>query len=160
VALFAVPGAHDCGCCEGPGTGVFKSANPSANSASSRRSASKESSSSPANSWVRRRSVSSGNATSGSSVYEADRRDEGCQSSMTSSVKNSERFPRIGSVNPDGAAMSGRSAMVLLAVHVTSSHSSSESPSDSSSARSRKFGSGFSAHPGTSELSPFCGGTG
>lgn len=88
-------------------------------------------------------------------MYEADGRDEGCQSSMTSRVKNSERLPRVGTVNPDGAAMSGWSTMVLLAVHVTSSHSSSELSSDSSSARSRKFGSDFSAQP---EPQLFCEG--
>ena len=89
-------------------------------------------------------------------MYEADGRGEGCQSSMTSRVRNSERFPRVGTVNPDGAAMSGRSTVVLLAVHVISSHSSSESSSDSSSARSRKFGSDFSAQ---SEAPLFCEGT-
>ena len=93
----------------------------------------------------------------GSSAREVDGRGEGSQSSTTSSVKTSERFPRVGSVNPDGAATSGRSTTVLLTAHVTSSHSPSESSSDSSSARSRKFGSDFLAHPGTSEP-PSCEG--
>lgn len=158
VMLSATSGVCDCGRREGPGTGVFRSANPSASSASSRRSASKESSCSLASSWPTRRSASSGRVAQGSSLCEADERDEGCQSSMTSSVSISERFPRVGSVNPDGAAISGRSAAVLLAVHATSSQSSPESLLDSSNARSRKFGSCSPVRLGTSESSSLCEG--
>lgn len=151
-------GVGDPCCREGPGSGVFDSANAPSSSASSWRSASKESSSSLA----RRRSGVSGRSTRGPSVCEADGRDDGCQSSMTSSVKNSERFPPVGRVTPDGAATSGRSTTVPLAVHDTSSHSSSSSSepsSDSSSAVPRKFGSDSLAQPGASEPLPFCGGT-
>lgn len=66
--------------------------------------------------------------------------------------------PFASSVSSRRSATGGLSATALLAVHVTS-QSSSESSQDSSSARSRKFGSDFLAHPGTPEPSSLCRGT-
>ena len=124
AAVFATSNVRDRGFCEGPGIGVFKSNNPSASSASSWRSPSRELPCSPASSWTERWSRSPGGAIRGLLVCGVDGRDGGCWSSAT-----------------------------LLAVHITSSHSSSDSSSDSSNAQSRKFGSDFPVHPGASELS-------